>query len=58
MPKLKENHEAKLYDQSYADIGREIGIHRNSVADIEQRALKKIKHKLEQKGYKLEDFFK
>lgn len=58
MPKLKENHEVKLHELTYADIGREIGIHRNSVADIEQRALKKIKHRLEQKGYKLEDFFK
>jgi len=42
---------------SYADIGRDIGIHRNSVADIEERALQKLRMGLEMRGYKLEDFF-
>ena len=45
-------------DMSYADIGKEIGIHRNSVADIEERALQKLRMGLEMRGYKLEDFFK
>jgi DNA-directed RNA polymerase sigma subunit (sigma70/sigma32) len=45
-------------EMSYADIGREIGIHRNSVADIEERALQKLRMGLEMRGYKLEDFFK
>ncbi len=45
-------------DMSYADIGREMGIHRNSVADIEERALQKIRAKLEMNGYTLEDFFR
>jgi len=43
---------------TYADVGREIGMHRNCVADIEKRALKKLRDAIESKGYKVEDFFK
>jgi DNA-directed RNA polymerase sigma subunit (sigma70/sigma32) len=43
---------------TYADVGREIGMHRNIVAEIEKRALDKLRAGLEMRGYKLEDFFK
>jgi hypothetical protein len=60
MPKLSQDRKEilKLADMTYADVGREIGMHRNIVAEIEKKALDKLRAGLEMRGYKLEDFFK
>ncbi len=60
MPKLSQDRKEilKIADMTYADVGREIGMHRNCVADIEKKALKKLRDAIESKGYKVEDFFK
>ena len=42
-----ENHE---YNMTYSEIGRELGITKQSVREIQARALRKIAHKLQ--GYR------
>ena len=39
-------------------IAKELGVSRQSVANIEAKALKKLKRELAKRGYQLEDFFR
>ena len=48
-----ENHE---YNMTYSEIGRELGITKQAVREIQARALKKIAHKLQgYRGYEQDD---
>lgn len=46
------------YEMTLREIGDHFGIHRNTIFDIELRALRKFKAEIEKRGYKMEDFFK
>ena len=43
---------------SLDEVGKYFGVHRNTVHDTEERALRKFKIEIEKRGYKMEDFFK
>ena len=44
-------------DMTQQEVADALGTTRAAVADIEKRALRKLKRELEKRGYTLEDFF-
>ena len=44
-------------DMTQQEVADALGTTRAAVADIEKRALRKLKRELEKRGYKMEDFF-
>ena len=44
-------------DMTQQEVADALGTTRAAVADIEKRALRKLKRELEKRGYSLDDFF-
>ena len=43
------------YAMSQAEVAEKLFLHKNSILDIERRALAKLRVVMEQRGFKLED---
>jgi DNA-directed RNA polymerase sigma subunit (sigma70/sigma32) len=55
---VRETSLANGHELSLREIGEHFGIHKNTLRDIEIRALRKFKIEIEKRGYKMEDFFR
>ena len=44
-------------DMTQQEVADALGTTRAAVADIEKRALRKLRHELAKRGYTMEDFF-
>ena len=55
---VRETNLANGHELSLREIGEHFGIHKNTLRDIEIRALRKFKIEIEKRGYKMEDFFR